>query len=150
VPLRPFQTPEQVPLPLLFLLVFLPCELVAGRPSLASPALAAGRRRGPAASPRRPRPQAPGPSDHGGRSRSKGGVPLGSVHRGLVDRVHRRGPRAYVTTRVSMTSVCVSLRQHSQPQPATWRHRSLPTGRPGRFANKPPHFWKLQVYPSTI
>jgi hypothetical protein len=122
VPLRPFQTPEQVPLPLLFLLVFLPCELVAGRPSLASPALAAGRRRGPAASPRRPHPQAPGPSDHGGQSRSKGGVPLGSVHRGPVDRVHRRGPRACVTAHVSMTSACVSTGNRSPPRGATTVH----------------------------
>ena len=43
----------------------------------------------------------------------------------------------------------VSLRQHSQPQPATWRHRSLSAGRPGNFAKRTPSFWKLQIYPST-
>jgi hypothetical protein len=41
-------------------------------------------------------------------------------------------------------------RQHSQSQPATWCLHSSPAGRPGKFANRPPHFWKLQVYPSTI
>jgi hypothetical protein len=40
----------------------------------------------------------------------------------------------------------VSASNHDSPRGATTVH---PQAAPGNFANKPSHFWKLHIYPST-
>jgi hypothetical protein len=120
-PLPPLQAAGEFPLLLLFLSMPSPSKMAHRNiiwPSSGEP---------PPLRPPAPPPIActrPGPSDRRGRPRSKGGMPLRSVHRGPVDQVHRRRS--------------TSLRQPGQSQLATWRHLSFPVGRPGTFANKPP------------
>jgi hypothetical protein len=101
----------------------------------ASPARAAAAGRLPAAC----RLHAIGAVRWARTARSKGGIPLRSVHRGPVDRVHRRRS--------------TSLRQHrvssSQSQLATWHSLSLSAGCLGNFAKRTPSFQNSQVYPST-
>jgi hypothetical protein len=109
----------------------------------ASPGATAGRPFPPPASPAsvRDRPIGADGLDQ------KGAYPFDPVHGGPMDQVHGRRSTAGVSSHVKLASALASADQSS---PATWRHRSPSSGCPGKFANKPPHFWKFQIYPSTI
>jgi hypothetical protein len=97
----PLRALGKLPRLLLLLLVPLPTILAHQNafPAIAgeSPPRAAGRHRGLAVSPPASLAEHLVRSISDGQSRSKGLVPLGSVHGGQMDQVHRDGPRSCIS-----------------------------------------------------